>query len=57
MTYGAEAVIPLENDFPTMRSSAFTSDRNNELLEKNLDLIKERRENGYGGVGLLSAQA
>ena len=57
MTYGAEAVIPLENDFPTMRSSAFTSDRNNELLEKNLDLIEERRENGYGGVGLLSAQA
>ena len=57
MTYGAEAVIPLENDFPTMRSSAFTSDRNNELLEKNLDLIEEQRENGYGGVGLLSAQA
>ena len=26
MTYGAEAVIPLENGFPTMRSSAFTSD-------------------------------
>ena len=57
MTYGAKAVIPLENDFPTMRSSAFTSDRNNELLEKNLDLIEEQRENGYGGVGLLSAQA
>ena len=45
MTYGAEAVIPLENDFPTMRSSAFTSNRNNELLEKNLDLIEEWREN------------
>ena len=26
MTYGAETVIPLENGFPTMRSSAFTSD-------------------------------
>ena len=45
MTYGAEAVIPLENGFPTMRSNAFTSDRNNELLKKNLDLIEERREN------------
>ena len=45
MTYGAEAVIPLENGFPTMRFSAFTSDKNNELLKKNLDLIKERREN------------
>ena len=45
MTYGAEAVIPLENDFPTMRTSTFTSDGNDELLKKNLDLIEERREN------------
>ena len=45
MTYGAEAVIPLENGFPTMRSSAFTSDGNNELLKKNLDLIEKRWEN------------
>ena len=45
MTYGAEAVIPLENGFPTIRSSAFTSDGNNEPLKKNLDLIEERREN------------
>ena len=45
MTYGAEAIIPLENDFPTLRSSAFSSDGNNELLKKNLDLIEERREN------------
>ena len=28
-----------------MRSSAFTLDKNNELLKKNLDLIEERREN------------
>ena len=45
MMYGAEVVIPLENGFPTMRSSAFTSDGNNELLKKNLDLIEERRDN------------
>ena len=45
MTYGAKAVIPLENDFPTMRSSVFTSDENNKLLKKNLDLIEKRREN------------
>ena len=45
MTYGAEAVILLENGFPTMRSSTFTSDGNNELLKKNLDLIEKRREN------------
>ena len=45
MTYRAEAVIPLENGFPTMRTSTFTSDRNNELLKKNLDLVGEGREN------------
>ena len=45
MRYGAEAVIPLENGLPTMRTSAFTSDGNSELLKKNLDLIKKRREN------------
>ena len=45
MTYGAEAVIPLKSDFPTIRSSAFTSNGNNELLKRNLDLIEERREN------------
>ena len=44
MTYGAEAIIPLENGFPTMRTSAFTSDGNSELLKKNLNLIEERRE-------------
>ena len=45
MMYGAEAVIPLESGFPTMRSSAFTSDGNDDLLKRNLDLIEERREN------------
>ena len=45
MTYGAEAVIPLENGFPTLRTSMFTSDGNEEFLKKNLDLVEERREN------------
>ena len=45
MAYEAEVVILLENGFPTMRSSTFTSDENNELLKKNLDLIEERRDN------------
>ena len=45
MTYRAEAVIPLENGFPTMRTSTFTWDGNDELLKKNLDLVEERREN------------
>ena len=44
MTYGAEAVIPLEANFPTLRTNSFTSESNDELLGKNLDLIDERRE-------------
>ena len=44
MMYGAEAIIPLENGFPTMRTSTFTSDGNDELLKKSLDLVEERRE-------------
>ena len=45
MTYGVEAVIPLENGFPMMRTSTFTLDGNDKLLKKNLDLVEERREN------------
>ena len=45
MTYGAETVIPLETGFPMLRTSSFNPSDNNELLEKSLDLIKERKEN------------
>ena len=45
MTYGAKAIISLEIGFPTLRTNAFTSDSNDGLLEKSLDLIEERREN------------
>ena len=44
MNYGAEAVIPLEANFPTLRMSSFTPSSNDELLGKSLDLIDERRE-------------
>ena len=44
MTYGAEAVIPLETSFLMLRTSTFISSNNDELLGKSLDLIKERRE-------------
>ena len=45
MTYGAEVVIPLETDFPTLRTSSFSLSDNNEYLKKNLDMIEENREN------------
>ena len=41
MMYGAETVIPLETGFPTLRTSAFTSNGNDELLKKSLDFIEE----------------
>ena len=44
MTYEAKAVIPLETGFPTLRTSTFSSDNNDGLLGKSLDLIEERRE-------------
>ena len=44
MTYGAETVIPLETGFPMLRTSSFNPSSNNELLEKRLDFIEERRK-------------
>ena len=44
MTYGAEAVIPLEINFPTQRITAFSPIAINKLLEKSLDLLEEKRE-------------
>ena len=44
MTYGAEAIIPFETGFLTLRTSSFTPSNNDELLEKSLDLVEERRE-------------
>ena len=44
MTYGDEAVIPLEIGFPTLRTSSFNPSDNNGLLEKSFDFIEERRE-------------
>ena len=45
MTYGVEAVIPLETGFPTLWTSSFDPSSNNELLKKSLNLSKEKREN------------
>ena len=45
MTYGAEAIIPLETGFPTSRTSSFNPSNNDEQLKKCLDLVEEKREN------------
>ena len=44
MSYGVEAVIPIETAFPALRSQSFNPSNNDELLEKRLDLIEERRK-------------
>ena len=44
MTYESETVIPLETGFPTLRTSLFTPDNNDRLLERSLDLVDERRK-------------
>ena len=44
MTYGAKNIIPLETGFFTLKTSSFSLNSNDELLEKSLDFIEERRE-------------
>ena len=44
MSYGAEAIILIKTGFPTLRTQSFNSNDNDELLERSLDLIEERRE-------------
>ena len=44
MSYGAEAVIPIEIGFPTLRTQSFNPKNNDKLLERSVDLIEERRE-------------
>ncbi|GJX60958.1 hypothetical protein Tco_0292348 [Tanacetum coccineum] len=44
ITYGTEAVIPAEIGMPTLRTAEVDMVQNDESLEINLGLLKERRE-------------
>ena len=44
MTYGTEAIIPVEIGLLTSRTDRFEDDRNNHLLCRHLDLVEENRE-------------
>ncbi|GJU51425.1 reverse transcriptase domain-containing protein [Tanacetum coccineum] len=44
LTYGTEAVIPVEIGMPTYRTTVVEAVQNNEELRLNLDLLEERRE-------------
>ena len=39
MSYGAEAIIPIETGFLTLRTQSFNPNNNDKLLERSLDLI------------------
>ena len=54
MSYGAEVVIPIEMGFPTLRTQSFNHSHNEELLEKSLDLIEERRESAMVQLAYLA---
>ena len=41
MTYGAEAIIPVETGLPTSQTNVFQVGENDQLLYKHLDLIGE----------------
>nr|GFB24032.1 hypothetical protein [Tanacetum cinerariifolium] len=44
LTYGAEAVIPVEIGMPTLRTAKVDMIKNDEALGVNLDLLEEKRE-------------
>ncbi len=44
LTYGSEAIIPLEVGLPTIRTQAFEQEDNERSLQLSLDLLQERRE-------------
>ena len=54
MTYGFEAVIPLESRFLTLRTSLFTSDSNDQLLQKSLDLVMNEGKQPWFNQRILS---
>lgn len=43
MTYGTDAVIPLEVELPSLRTSLVDSEGNDQALEKALNSVKQKR--------------
>ena len=44
MTYGVQAVIPVETGFPSMRTDQFKEHNNDSQLCASLDWVEEKRE-------------
>ena len=56
MTYGAEAVIPLETGFLTLKTSLFSLNSNDNLLEKGFGSYRRKKRKYNGSAGILSTQ-
>ena len=56
MTYGAEAIIPLETGFPTLKTSLFSLNSNDNLLEKGFGSYQRKKRKCNGSAGILSTQ-
>ena len=41
MTYEVEVVIPIESEFPTLRTDRFNVEKNNRLLSDSLDVLRK----------------
>ena len=44
MAYGMEAVIPLETEMPTLKTTAVKAGLNEQMVRKDLDLLEEWKE-------------
>ncbi|XP_010271742.1 PREDICTED: uncharacterized protein K02A2.6-like [Nelumbo nucifera] len=47
LTYGSEAMIPVEISSPTLRTELFDKEQNDEDLRAELDLVEEARDRAY----------
>ena len=56
MTYGAEAIIPLETGFPTLKTSLFSLNSNDNLLEKGFRSYQRKKRKCNGPIGILPIQ-
>ena len=57
MTYGAEAVLPLETSFPTLKTDTFTLSNNDESLEKKSRFNRGKKGKGNDPTSLLPPKA
>jgi hypothetical protein len=56
LAFGVEAVIPLEIEMPTIRTTEFDVQTNEGSLLKDLDLVEEKRDSAMVRLASTSAE-